>query len=88
MLFSDSIHFRAVDGAVCDYIGSDDYVLDLVVLGSTDHVIMSTNTYGWWAAYMAGGHTIYYKHQARNGSRYGKNFNNDDFFPPDWIPLE
>jgi len=34
---------------------------DLAILSSCNHTIMTVGTYGWWAAYLAGGLTIYYR---------------------------
>ena len=34
---------------------------DFAILSNCDHVIMSTGSFGWWAAWMANGTTIFYK---------------------------
>ena len=75
-------------GARCRYVGTHKAAVDLAVLASCDHIIMSTGTYGWWAAWLTGGVVVYYKYPAREGSLYSKHFNGDDFFPPHWIPME
>ena len=75
-------------GAKCRYVGTKRIGVDLAVLASCDHFIMSTGTYGWWAAWLTGGVVVYYKYPAREGSLYSKHFNGDDFFPPHWIPME
>lgn len=71
--------------AYCD--GSDDEAADLAVLARADHVIMSTGTFGWWAAWLAGGTTIYYGGWPRPGSALSAQVNKTDFFPPDWIAM-
>lgn len=60
---------------------------DFAVVASCDHVIMSTGTFGWWAAWLARGVTVYYADWPRNGSGLAKMFRREDFFPPDWIGM-
>lgn len=60
---------------------------DFAVLSMCDHVIMSTGTYGWWAAWIAKGTTIYYADWPRKGSNLERQFTKEDFFPPNWIPM-
>ncbi|XP_052221533.1 galactoside alpha-(1,2)-fucosyltransferase 1-like [Dreissena polymorpha] len=62
--------------------------VDLAVLSLCNQTIATTGTFSWWAAWLAGGTTIFYKHQARQGSEYRQKFNYDDFFYPHWILLE
>ena len=60
---------------------------ELALLASCDHVIMSTGTYGWWAAWLAKGMTVYYADWPRNGSNLAGHFSKRDFFPPNWIGM-
>lgn len=60
---------------------------DLAVLASCRHVIMSTGSYGWWAAWLAGGTTVYYVDWPRNASGLAIHFRRADFFPPHWIGM-
>ena len=60
---------------------------DFAVLASCEHVIISTGTYGWWAAWLARGITIYYADWPRKGSDLAKKFTREDFFPPNWIGM-
>jgi len=60
---------------------------DLAVVASCEHVIMSTGTFGWWAAWLARGVTIYYADWPRNGSTLASIFSREDFFPPTWIGM-
>ena len=60
---------------------------DMAILARCDHTIMSTGTYGWWAAWLAGGVTVYYKDWPRTGSELYGVFRSEDFFPPEWIPM-
>jgi len=60
---------------------------DLAILASCEHTIMSTGTYGWWAAWLARGITIYYADWPRKGSALERKFRREDFFPPNWIGM-
>jgi len=60
---------------------------DFAILASCEHSIMSTGTYGWWAAWLARGITIYYADWPRNGSELARKFRREDFFLPNWIGM-
>ncbi|KAH3880212.1 hypothetical protein DPMN_004122 [Dreissena polymorpha] len=62
--------------------------VDMAVQGSCDHTIVSTGSFGWWAAWLAGGTTIISKHQAVNGSQLDKQFVLTEYFLPNWIILD
>ncbi|XP_074657234.1 galactoside 2-alpha-L-fucosyltransferase Sec1-like [Tubulanus polymorphus] len=64
-----------------------DPALDLAILSSCDHVIISTGTFGWWAAWLANGTTIYYKDWPRENSTLSRQVSHEDYFPPYWIGL-
>jgi galactoside 2-L-fucosyltransferase 1/2 len=62
---------------------------DLIMLSKCDVVVMTTGTFGWWAAWLANRKlTIYYSRWPRVGSDIDKMFVRNDFFPPDWIPID
>jgi galactoside 2-L-fucosyltransferase 1/2 len=60
---------------------------DLATLAKCNHSIMTVGTFGWWAAYLAGGHTVYYKDPFTNLSTLWNHANYNDFFPPQWVGL-
>ncbi|KAH3880209.1 hypothetical protein DPMN_004119 [Dreissena polymorpha] len=60
----------------------------MAVLSSCDHTIVSTGSFGWWAAWLAGGTTIISKHQAVNGSQLDKQFVLSEYFLPNWKILD
>jgi len=60
---------------------------DLATLSMTQHVIMSGGTYGFWAAWLAGGTTVYYSDFAKKGSKFDQDFCQVCFYPPDWVGL-
>ncbi|CAL1534425.1 unnamed protein product [Lymnaea stagnalis] len=57
------------------------------VLANCDHVILSSGTYGWWAAWLADGISIYYDGYFSNGSRMRSDVNLSDYYPPRWIAV-
>lgn len=61
--------------------------VDLAVLSSCDHMIMSVGTFSWWAAWLCKGTVIYYFPPAREGSkrRMKHSRNYSDYFPSKWI---
>ena len=60
---------------------------DLGLLSLCDGVIMSTGSYGWWAAWLANKTTIYYSNWPRPGSGLFNLSRRGDIFPPNWIPI-
>lgn len=58
--------------------------VDLCVLSKCNHSIISSGTYSWWSAYLAGGHTTYMKDQCRPNSTLCKLFKMDDYINPKW----
>jgi len=60
---------------------------DLAILSSCNHTIMTVGTYGWWAGYLAGGITVYYRKFPPKGSELKKWFSREDHFPPEWVGL-
>ncbi|XP_071144333.1 galactoside alpha-(1,2)-fucosyltransferase 1-like [Mytilus edulis] len=61
--------------------------VDMCVLSKCNHSIITVGSFGWWAAWLANGTTIYYKDMAKNNSEYRKDFSADmtDYFYPGWI---
>jgi len=57
------------------------------VLSSCDHVIVSAGSFGWWAAWLANGTTIYYDKWPRNGTTLSAVFDREDYYPPHWVPI-
>lgn len=63
--------------------------VDLCSLSKCNHTIMTVGSFGWWAAWLANGTTIYYKDVARNGSELRGDFSDDmsDYYYPGWIAM-
>lgn len=61
---------------------------DLAVLSMCDGVIMSTGSFGWWAAWIAKKTSVFYQEWPRNGSKFYFTFNRGNYFPSYWVPLK
>jgi len=61
--------------------------VDLAILSSCDAVVVSTGSFGWWAAWLADKTTVYYDDWPRRGSNMYKLFNASQYWPRKWIPM-
>ena len=61
--------------------------LDLCILSKCNHTIMTAGSFGWWAAFLANGETLYNKNFAPKGSPFAQGFMQRDFYYPQWIGL-
>jgi len=61
--------------------------VDLALLAACDAMIVSTGSFGWWAAWLVNRTTVYYDRWARVGSGFSREFDRSRYFPPRWIPL-
>lgn len=75
-------------GLRCRLVISDTPAIDMMVLASCNHSLISVGTFGWWSAWLANGHVIYYKYPARENSKLASKFNYPDYYPPHWMALE
>ncbi|KAK3611849.1 hypothetical protein CHS0354_040523 [Potamilus streckersoni] len=62
--------------------------IDMAVLTLCDHVIVTSGTFGWWGAWLAGGDVVYFKGFPKPGSQLDKRMSREDYYPPHWIGLE
>jgi len=67
--------------------------LDMAVLASCDHMILTVGTFGWWAAFLGahkrGGKVIYYKDEFNMQHQVNKgNVVKEDYYPENWITSE
>ncbi|XP_046559927.1 galactoside alpha-(1,2)-fucosyltransferase 2-like [Haliotis rubra] len=92
LLFSDNFEWtkRHLTGNDVIYMEGHNATTDMALMIECNHTIMSVGSFGWWAAYLAGGTTIYYRHPAWDGSELRKEFskNYSDYFMPEWIGME
>lgn len=60
---------------------------DLALLASCSHIVITSGTYGWWAAWLANGITVYYADFPRQGSSLGNRSRAEEYYPPNWIGI-
>ncbi|KAJ8318191.1 hypothetical protein KUTeg_003282 [Tegillarca granosa] len=73
-----------------EFIENHDREVDLAILGSCDHVIQSVGSFSWWAAWLAGGTSVFFQWPAKEGSELRQAYSKDycDFFYPGWIGMQ
>ena len=79
--------FRNRSNTSVVYSEGNSPAFDMALLASCDALIISTGTYGWWAAWFANKATVYYRYWPRPGSRLATWFTREDYFLPQWIGL-
>jgi galactoside 2-L-fucosyltransferase 1/2 len=64
-------------------------IVHLGILTACNHSIITGGSYGWWSAFLAGGHTVYYKGYPRPSSQFDRHFSpsRSDYYLPEWIGL-
>ncbi|KAK3104600.1 hypothetical protein FSP39_005922 [Pinctada imbricata] len=73
------------------YVEDNTAAVDMAMMTLTNHSIITAGTFGWWAAFLTDGTTIYYKDLFTRNTSYAEQFPNQeirDFFPPLWIGLD
>ncbi|XP_025092757.1 galactoside 2-alpha-L-fucosyltransferase 2-like [Pomacea canaliculata] len=63
--------------------------VDMMILASLDHMIMTVGSYGWWASFLNPGITVYYRDFVEPGTFLSGQFspNGTDYYCPTWIAL-
>jgi len=61
--------------------------VDFVILTRCDVIVMTTGSFGWWAAWLANKTTVYYSNWPRPRSWLTTIFSRQDYFPGHWIPF-
>lgn len=64
--------------------------VDMCALSMCNHTLITVGSFGWWAAWLSKGTTVYFKNVAKENSSLRNDFSKDmsDFFPPTWIGLQ
>jgi len=66
-------------------VGPD--VQDLAILSVCNHTIMTVGSFGWWAAWLSNGITIYYHNFPRVNSSLALEYILNDYYPDKWIAM-
>ena len=69
------------------FTSTDHPVVAMAILASCHHVIITVGTFGWWAAWLANGETIYYSNWQIGGSPLSRVMTLKNYFWPGWIGL-
>ncbi|ELT92257.1 hypothetical protein CAPTEDRAFT_45295, partial [Capitella teleta] len=64
---------------------TNDPIVDMAVMTTCDHSVISTGTYSWWVGLLTKGTTVFYKNFPRKGSVIEKHFKHDEYYLPYWI---
>ncbi|XP_046577236.1 galactoside 2-alpha-L-fucosyltransferase SEC1-like [Haliotis rubra] len=77
-------NFESPDVVISD---SASMGVHLAMLTMCNHTIITTGTFGWWGAWLAGGLVVYYKDFPIPGTIIDRQFTAEDFYPPGWVGL-
>lgn len=87
----DAVKWRAenINGSDVIHVEANSRNVDMCALSKCNHTIITVGSFGWWAAWLNNGNTVYFKDVARQNSSLRSDFSDDmkDFFPPNWIGL-
>ncbi|XP_064596554.1 galactoside alpha-(1,2)-fucosyltransferase 2-like [Liolophura sinensis] len=61
--------------------------VDLAILSLCNHTIITSGSFGWWGAWLAGGDVVYYRNFPAPGSWLDSTCVRPDYFPKSWIGL-
>lgn len=70
------------------YSTGHDAGFDIILLSRCDSVVLTTGTYGWWAAWLANKTTVYFANWPRKNSPLYGIFSRDDYFPARWFSID
>ncbi|XP_067656188.1 galactoside alpha-(1,2)-fucosyltransferase 1-like [Haliotis asinina] len=79
-----SDHLSAQDTVIMHNM--NEYV-DFAALTMCDHMIMTVGTFGWWAAWLIDGYTVYYNGYPLPGTAISNGFEKGDFYMAHWVPM-
>ena len=61
------------------------HIIDFAILSLCNHTLATVGTFGWWAAWLAGGTTTYYANHAKKSTHVYKGLTSADHYLPKWI---
>jgi galactoside 2-L-fucosyltransferase 1/2 len=79
---------NVVGSDVIHHLPNANAVTDMALLAHCNHTIVTSGTFGWWAAWLAGGETVYYNNYPSHGSWLDSQYVREDYYPPHWIGME
>ncbi|KAK7090671.1 hypothetical protein V1264_010433 [Littorina saxatilis] len=69
------------------YSTNTDGAVDLAILANSDHVVITSGSFSWWAGYLIRGEVIYYHGFPEPNTIIGNTTVREDYYPPNWIPM-
>ncbi|XP_046364516.1 galactoside alpha-(1,2)-fucosyltransferase 1-like [Haliotis rufescens] len=78
-----------------DNLMSDDTIftkgrreVDLAILAHCDHNIVTSGSFGWWGAWLAGGDVVYFKNFPREKTWLDRQYTKEDYYPDEWLGMQ
>ncbi|XP_013081001.2 galactoside alpha-(1,2)-fucosyltransferase 2-like [Biomphalaria glabrata] len=69
------------------YSHETDGSLDLAIMISCNHMIITSGSYSWWAGYLVRGEVIYYAGYPQPNTKIGNLTVKEDYYPPNWMGI-
>ncbi|KAH9513900.1 hypothetical protein Btru_031696 [Bulinus truncatus] len=69
------------------YYHETDGSLDLAIMISCNHMIITSGSYSWWAGYLVRGEAIYYAGYPQPNTKIGNLTVKEDYYPPNWLGM-
>jgi len=60
---------------------------DLAILAACNHSIITAGSFGWWAAWLSNGMTVYYHDFPKHNSSLADEYVLNDYYPNKWIAM-
>jgi len=86
---SDAENSLILDGDVLVTLSlNQSAAVDFAALTMCDGLVISTGSFGWWAAWLANKTTVYYANWPRKNSILARMTDPETYFPHNWIPMK
>ncbi|XP_076454342.1 galactoside alpha-(1,2)-fucosyltransferase 2-like [Babylonia areolata] len=69
------------------YSTNTDGAVDLAIMANSDHVIITSGSFSWWAGYLVRGEVVYYHGFPEPNTIIGNKTVRADYYPPHWKPM-
>ena len=73
-------------GVAVHFLSGISPAIDMAVLSSCDHMIMSIGTFGWWSSWLNQGQRVYNKNAAPKKTHHWR-MTHEGRYPKSWIPI-
>ena len=83
----DNFPYKSSGKSPVVHTASGPAVQNLAVLAACNHTIITVGSFGWWAAWLSNGITVYYKNFPRFNSSLADEYVLKDYYPEKWIAI-